>query len=32
MVIYTKRLKETISDYKTVISDYEEIYNNDNLK
>ena len=28
MVIYTKKLKETISDYKTVISDYEEIYNN----
>lgn len=28
MVIYTKKLKETISDYKTVISDYEGIYNN----
>lgn len=28
MIIYTKKLKETISDYKTVISDYEEIYNN----
>ena len=28
MIIYTKKLKETISDYKTVISDYEELYNN----
>ena len=28
MVINIKKLKETISDYKTLISDYEEIYNN----